>query len=151
VHLGTPTARSGLRYNIYVDGVLRQRYVSAWTPGPAPEIDVQCTVAPGTGALLSGGSQVEVRAVDLAGNESAAHAPFVLSATCQAQVDDADLASSESAPDAAPTLPVARPAESGCALLPGMQGRTRGALWAWSLASFGLALRARRARARSAR
>ncbi|HVZ32602.1 MAG TPA: hypothetical protein VG963_09260 [Polyangiaceae bacterium] len=110
LELGMPETRSGLRYDIYVDGVLRQRYVSPSSPG---QIETQCTTASGSGALLDGGSQVEVRAVDLAGNESAAHAPLKLTATCEE--------------------------EAGCALSPGIRSKTPGVLWSLSLALLAVA------------
>ena len=121
-------ASPALRYNLYVDGAIEKRYVESLTGDPAPEIYVDCgTAALTTVTLLSPGARLEVRAVDIAGNESAASSPVEVTATCEPNPDpvaaqpDAAAPGDPEATDTAhdPRIDViATPTNSGCALSP---------------------------------
>ncbi len=72
-----------IRYHIYVDGVLAIRYVeSIGGVTDSPVLSVDCgSDSPPTLSLPSD-AQVEVRAVDVAGNESGANSPIQVAARC---------------------------------------------------------------------
>jgi hypothetical protein len=72
------------RYNIYVDGQSSKRYVEELDFGRYGEIFVDC----GSSSLtqrtaVTPGASIEVRAVDLAGNESAPNTPLTIDVTCE--------------------------------------------------------------------
>src|SRR3954470_23476319 len=73
----------GVSYDVYVDGMIAERYVESSTgPAGAQGVDVYCDIAQAT--LTGGitGVDMERRAVDIAGNESAAQAPIAVSTLC---------------------------------------------------------------------
>jgi hypothetical protein len=72
------------RYNIYVDGQSSKRYVEELDFGTYGEIFVDC----GSSSLtqrtaVSPGASVDIRAVDLAGNESPPNTPLTIDVTCE--------------------------------------------------------------------
>ncbi|HEX2881482.1 MAG TPA: hypothetical protein VHO25_18260, partial [Polyangiaceae bacterium] len=77
-HAGATDASPELRYDIIVNDVLASRYVKEVTPSLGfPQIF--CGTAPlSNWTFVSPGDRIEVRAVDLAGNESPPHEPLVV-------------------------------------------------------------------------
>jgi hypothetical protein len=80
----------GVRYNVYVDGVLASPFVENVIANEegSPEIYLNC----GTSALINAtlvepGSLIEIRAVDLAGNESPPTSPVRVPDRCNASSD----------------------------------------------------------------
>jgi hypothetical protein len=120
------------RYNIYVDGQIAQRYVEELDFDQYGEIFVDCgSSSLTTLTAVTPGASVEVRGVDLAGNESTPNTPLTIDAACDTpttEVPEADRVAnggtSGSAPIAAsPTssadtaVPsVSSMSSSGCAL-----------------------------------
>jgi hypothetical protein len=71
------------RYNLYVDGRIARRYLASLGSAAQPEIYVDCgSSALTTATRLLPGAQLEVRAVDLAGNESAPNTALDVEASC---------------------------------------------------------------------
>lgn len=109
------------RYNVYVDGEPHQRLLSSLVSEVYPVLALDCRATATAPVSLVPGSTLEVRAVDLAGNESAAMPPWALPDLCSATSADADL---DSAADAgsetygvfAPVQAV--PTSGGCTLAP---------------------------------
>jgi hypothetical protein len=144
---------AGTRYNVYVDGRIEKRFIEnpRGTDGAA-ELAVDC----GSSALsfqtvLLDHSRLEVRAVDLAGNESTPTTPIEVPVLCDPLPSDVDYDDIllERSSDAGNSEPATLPApsrKSGCALgAAGAAGTERG--WAW-LACAGVALFAAIARRR---
>ena len=151
-------ASPALRYNLYVDGAIAKRYVASLTGDTAPELYVDCgTGALTTATLVAPGARLEARAVDIAGNESAANASVAVTATC-APLTDSDPVAGE--PDAAAGDPeavdtaagdpridvIATPTNSGCALSSGAETGSSAALAALLAAWVRWSLRRRSAR-----
>ncbi len=128
----------GTRYNVYVDGRLEKPFVqSLWGSPAVAELLVDC----GSSQLhfqsrLSPGKTLEIRAVDLAGNESSPNAPIEVPDVCRLAsgtdggtdgVDGDDIEGSDPALDQSGDLdvagavvdPAASSKSSGCALPPG--------------------------------
>lgn len=151
-------ASPGLRYNIYVDGEIANRNVDLEQARQrGGEIFVDCGSASlSTRTDVLPGAALEVRAVDLAGNESAPSQAITLAAVCQDRIDGGvddgfiddgfidDGGEIDAGAPAAPTGPVAT--ASGCALAyqPGVAPLALGALPALVMLR-----RVRRRRARS--
>jgi hypothetical protein len=77
------SASPALRYNVYVDGVLAVPYYMDLLHDPFGEMFVDCNAqALQVGPLIATASTIEVRAVDLAGNESPPHVPLALDLDC---------------------------------------------------------------------
>jgi hypothetical protein len=74
-----PPAAADLRYNVYVDGVLTSRYVRNLMPAQTVSA-LLCGVSGGlhNQTVVSAGSRIEIRVVDMAGNESAANEPVLI-------------------------------------------------------------------------
>jgi hypothetical protein len=71
------------RYNVYVDGQIAQRYVEELDVDQYGEIFVDCgSSSLTTLTAVTPGASVEVRGVDLAGNESPPNTPLTIDATC---------------------------------------------------------------------
>lgn len=66
-----------MHFNVYVDGELNRRFLPSLEPSPttAPQLAIDCSLVKGAGSIQPG-ADLEVRAVDLAGNESAPGAVF---------------------------------------------------------------------------
>lgn len=126
-HPGSDDSRDELRYDIYVDGELMQRFVP-FEPGyalPDHALVLDCADFYGGADRVPPGGMLEIRAVDVAGNESAQHGAVRLASSCE----------------------VAEAAGDGCALSPRRAGGAfaplaLGALGAW----LGLAIWRRRGR-----
>jgi hypothetical protein len=75
-----PPAAADLRYNIYVDDVLVTRYLDRVTAPDGFLGEIICGVSGGlsNATVVAPGARVEVRAVDLAGNESLATEPLLI-------------------------------------------------------------------------
>lgn len=72
-----------LRYNVYLDGVLAVPYFMDLLHDPWGEIVVDCAAQQlQIDSVITTASTIEVRAVDLAGNESPAHPALALDLTC---------------------------------------------------------------------
>jgi hypothetical protein len=79
------------RYNLYVDGQLTRRYAAGLGSAAHPEIYIDCGwSALTTATLLLPGARLEVRAVDLAGNESAPNRALAVNANCSEPASLAD-------------------------------------------------------------
>jgi hypothetical protein len=104
------------RYNLYVDGQLTRRYAAGLGSAAQPEIYLDCGwSALTTATLLLPGDRLEVRAVDLAGNESASNQALAVNANC-------------SEPASLPDASRPRGSESSCAVAaPGAHSNDR--LW----------------------
>jgi hypothetical protein len=116
-----------VRYNLYIDGTLAKPYLEdLHGEGGSRVLFVNCEdYPPQLSAWISPGGMLEARAVDLAGNESAAHPALAIQVSCS-EPDGA------SAPSNAAGAPVARPERSvacaashqphtlGGAILPGV-------------------------------
>lgn len=91
-----------LRYNVYVNGELAKRYVKAFAVDAQPsELFVDCgSTALSTQALVHPGDSIEVRAVDLSGNESAPNEPIEVDVSCGTPDTPGDDASPQPAADA---------------------------------------------------
>jgi hypothetical protein len=129
-----------LRYNVYVDGELAIPYVDMTPGGLAFNVDCEGAGLLGGATLVRPGAEVEVRAIDLAGNESAANATTTIGLdVCDEFLIDPDL-NDNGIPDSedppAPLLPdpiLAAPPSPGvsdCALSrgPGQAPLALGAL-----------------------
>jgi hypothetical protein len=68
------------RYNIYVDGQISRRYVQQIGTDQLGELFVSCGAIQ---AYIAPGSSVEIRGVDLAGNESPPNTPIIMDVTCE--------------------------------------------------------------------
>lgn len=123
------------RYNIYVDGQISRPYVQR-IGSEYGHLYVTC------GALLAymaPGARVEIRGVDLAGNESPPNTPLTLDVTCELptmmpidpgpSASEGATGSTPSAPtdSSAPVITPASSASSGCALSRRSPGAARGA------------------------
>jgi hypothetical protein len=107
------------RYNIYVDDQIATRYAEQIGSDQYGELFVNCGDASG----ITPGASVEVRGVDLAGNESPPNTPLTLDVTCGAPPMNAPVADPETGFVTSPTdtpapLTPTVPAEpsSGCDL-----------------------------------
>jgi hypothetical protein len=102
-------------YNIYVDGQIAQRYVEELDFGQYGQIVVECgPSALTTLTAVTPGASVEVRGVDLAGNESPPNTPLTIEATCDtptAEVPEADPVSNGGTTGSPPIVP--SPTSSG--------------------------------------
>jgi hypothetical protein len=95
------------RYNVYVDGAIAGRYrKSIVGSGLSPELAVDCGSTYLAGPVsFPPAARVEVRAIDIAGNESPQNGSVQVIGTCASPVDDAPtsnvplVASSEVPPD----------------------------------------------------
>jgi hypothetical protein len=76
------------RYNIYVDDQIASRYVEQIGSEQYGELFVSCADASG----ITPGATVEIRGVDLAGNESPPNTPLTLDVTCGAPPMNAPVA-----------------------------------------------------------
>lgn len=71
------------RYNVYVNGQIATRYVEQLGTEQFGELFVDCrNLSPAAPTALVPGASVELRGVDLAGNESAPNTPLTLDVTC---------------------------------------------------------------------
>jgi len=129
----------GTRYNIYVDGELANRYVDLeQASARGGEIFVDCgSSSLSTATDVPAGAAIEVRAVDLAGNESPPRDPIAVAAVCDDPPDDSGYIDylDDSGDDGDETIAPAAPdssaaAASGCALSrePGVASLVLGAL-----------------------
>lgn len=116
---------AGVRYDVYVDGMLENRFI------PAPdgqtfgaELVVDCgSTALNTQTVFLPGSRVELRAVDVAGNESAPHTPVEVADVCMdARPVDADAAGSAGSfvPSGGVEPEASSGGSSGCTIAPGV-------------------------------
>jgi hypothetical protein len=125
--LGLDDDFQGARYNVYVDGELAGPYRDGVTAsGEGAEIYVNCgTTALSTAIQVAPGARIEIRAVDIAGNESAPGEALSVPDKCRPSSDSST--------------------DSGCSLT-----RVRALSWSdalWPLALFaGVARRSRRSR-----
>lgn len=77
------SASPALRYNVYVDGALAVPYYMDLLHDPFGEMFVDCGAqALQVAGLITSATNIEVRAVDLAGNESPPHAALGVDLTC---------------------------------------------------------------------
>jgi hypothetical protein len=110
---------------VYVDGQREKRYVQYPPRTPeAAEFIVDCgSSSLTTQTVLQPGSRFELRAVDLAGNESSPTTPFEVPDVCTAPSPD-DLFFEMLPPEDGTPAPagVANPRASGCALVPDANG-----------------------------
>jgi hypothetical protein len=119
----------GMRYNIYVDGEIAKRYVDLEQAlARSGEIFVDCgSSSLSTATDVPAGAVIEVRAVDLAGNESAPNDDITIAAVCDdgGNLDHLDDGREDGAEAAAPAA-----AASGCTLShePGVAPLALGAL-----------------------
>jgi hypothetical protein len=120
----------GLRYDIYVNDVLERRYVeNLGTLNESSAVYVNCgTTALGTDTLVTPGARVAVRAVDIAGNESAPNAAVEISVSCAPRGEVDAGATSEMAPADPQSA-----SKAACALSFGVGGRATGRSWLFAL------------------
>ena len=138
------SASPALRYNVYVDGVLAVPYSIDLLHDPFGEMFVDCGAqALQVATLITPGASIEVRAVDLAGNESDAHDALPLDLYCTVADDVApSVETSEpvlpapSRGDATPSIASDEPSQQpsisrgpGCALPVRDPSATSPALW----------------------
>lgn len=92
------------RYNVYVNGELARRYVKALSANAGfSELFVDCgSTALSTWTLVQPGDGVEVRAVDLSGNESTPNEPIVVDVSCESP-DSPESTASTTSDNAPPT------------------------------------------------
>jgi hypothetical protein len=109
------------RYNIYVDGQIASRYVEQIGSDQYGELFVSCADA----SAIAPGAGVEIRGVDLAGNESPPNTPLTLDVTCGAPPMNGPVADPETGlvtspiDTPAPVTPtVSSEPSSGCDLAP---------------------------------
>jgi hypothetical protein len=141
------------RYNVYLDGEIEKRFVQSLGTRTQPtELFVDCgSNALSTQTLVHPGQHLEVRAVDLAGHESAPNEPITIDVLCDAPdgqggptavpvPDTADAGNATAAPPAphdgpagapasAADHPASIPSASSCALSNGVAANARATLW----------------------
>lgn len=142
------------RYNVYVNGQIAKRYVEEVDPEQYSELFVDCgTTSLSLQTAIAPGASLEVRAVDLAGNESLPNTPITIDdAACDQRPVELPIGepvgsagTTSSAPSPSDTPPTVTPSpssepKSGCDLSRRAVTSQRGTLGSIAGAAAGLLL-----------
>jgi hypothetical protein len=146
---------SGIRYNLYIDGAVSRQFLEEDSAhGASLDFFVFCPVQGSTEGLVpQPGAKIEVRAIDIAGNESLPTDPLEVTAGCEPPASSA--ADPGNSPDNSNTAPTAivhsqsglkgiDPAadnDSGCSIR--LSGSSESPAVSWLVAPLFIALQAR--------